>query len=260
MPDTSSPLRGQHWLLLRGLSRESRHWGEFPQQLQTAFPSATIHCQDLPGTGHYHSLTSPKTIAAIVSQTRQQASELGLLDKPLTIMGLSMGGMVAWQWLKDFPQDACAGVLVNSSFANLNPFYSRLRWQVYPEFAKLLSQSSLYQQEAAIVDLVSNLKPEQRRMIAGQWSEIRQLNPLSWLTAFNQIQAAARFDSGTSPRQPVLIINSLADRLVAPACSQNISKVYQLPLRSHPSAGHDLALDDGTWLSQTLKQWCQHQI
>ena len=251
---------GNDWLLLRGLSRESEHWGEFPQQLQTAFASAKIHCLDLPGTGLYHSKTSPKNIQAIVALTRQQALERGLLGKPLTILGVSLGGMVTWQWLKDFPQDACAGVLVNSSFANLSPFYRRLRWQVYPDFAKLLSNANLNEQESAIVALVSNLDAEQRRTIALRWTEIRQRKPLSLITAFNQIQAAARFDSGTKPKQTVLIINSLADRLVAPSCSQNISNFYQLPLRSHPSAGHDLALDDGTWLSQTLKQWCEDQI
>lgn len=259
MPETLNHLIGKDWLLLRGLSRESEHWGGFPHQLKAAFPSANIHCLDLPGTGYKLSEPSPKNIAAIVAQTRQQALELGLLNKPLTILGLSLGGMVTWQWLKDYPHDACAGVLINSSFANLNPFYQRLRWQVYPDFAQLLSTSNPNQQEAAIVGLVSNLGSEQRSAIAAQWAEIRQRKPLSFLTAFNQIQAAARFDSGSKPEQTVLIINSQADRLVSPVCSQNISQHYQLPIQSHPSAGHDLALDDGTWLCQCLKQWCEKQ-
>lgn len=260
MPEISHTGIGHDWLLLRGLSREAEHWGKFPHQLQTAFPDANIHCLDLPGAGHYHSQTSPKNIAAIVELTRLQALQRGLLDKPLTILGLSLGGMVTWQWLKQYPQDACAGVLVNSSFANLSPFYQRLRWQVYPDFAKLLIHTDIHQQEAAIVNLVSNRNPEQRRATALQWAEIRQRKPLSISTAFNQIQAAARFDSGDKPNQAVLIINSLADRLVDPSCSQNISQYYQLPLSSHPSAGHDLALDDGTWLSQSLKQWCTKQV
>ena len=258
MPETAA-LIGHDWLLLRGLSREAEHWGEFPQHLQASFPAANIHCLDLPGTGQYHSQTSPKQIAEIVKLTRQHALEQGLLDKPLTILGLSLGGMVTWQWLKQYPEDACAGVLVNSSFANLSPFYRRLRWQVYPKFVRLLSQTDLHLQEAAIVNLVSNRESAQRQVIAEQWAAIRQRKPLSVMSAFNQIQAAAAFNSGPKPEQAVLIINSLADRLVDPTCSETISQYYHLPLHSHPSAGHDLALDDGTWLSQTVKQWCQAQ-
>jgi hypothetical protein len=34
---------GQNWLLLRGLARESGHWGDFVTQLQVAFPKAIIN-------------------------------------------------------------------------------------------------------------------------------------------------------------------------------------------------------------------------
>ena len=52
---------GQNWLLLRGLARESGHWGDFVNQLQVAFPKATINTLDLAGTGQFHHQKSPKS-------------------------------------------------------------------------------------------------------------------------------------------------------------------------------------------------------
>ena len=53
----------QNWLLIRGLARESGHWGDFLTQLQRAFPQAQIHCLDLPGCGINHRQSSPDSIS-----------------------------------------------------------------------------------------------------------------------------------------------------------------------------------------------------
>lgn len=251
-------LPGENWLLLRGLSRESGHWGEFLPQLQAAFPKARIHTLDLPGTGRYHTQASPDTIAAITDICRSQALHQGWLDQPLTLLGLSLGGMVAWQWLKMYSQDVCAGVLVNSSFAQLSPFYQRLRWQNYFRLLELVCQRSVAAQEYRIVRLVSQLPAEQAQCIAAQWEQIRRQHPVTTPNTLRQLRAAASFKTDNqSPRSPVLIVNSQGDNLVAPACSEAISRCYRLPLRSHPDAGHDLPLDAGDWLSATLAAWCQ---
>ena len=39
------------WVLLRGLTREARHWGGFPERLGAAL-GVEVHCLDLPGNGH----------------------------------------------------------------------------------------------------------------------------------------------------------------------------------------------------------------
>ena len=36
------------WVLLRGLTREHRHWDDFPEKLQRCFPEAQIISPDLP--------------------------------------------------------------------------------------------------------------------------------------------------------------------------------------------------------------------
>lgn len=249
----------RHWLLLRGLARESAHWGQFVPQLQAAFPHHRITTLDLPGTGRFHQQASPNRIETIVATCRQQALDDGLLHTPVTLLGLSLGGMVAWQWLKQYPQDAEGGVLINSSFASLSRFYQRLRWQAYGDFFPLLAKVDDYALELGIVRLVSNLDDAERLIVAERWAEIRCQRPMTLANVARQLQAAARYRPDSQPpAQPVWLLNSGADRLVSPTCSQAISQHYQLPLHTHPNAGHDLALDDPAWVIDRLQDFSRN--
>jgi len=246
---------GHNWLLLRGLSREASHWGEFEGLLQASFPSARIHTLDLPGTGRFHSQVSPKNIPDITEIVRRRALEQGLLQQPLTILALSLGGMVAWEWLRKYPDDVNGAVLLNTSFASLSPFYQRLRWQSYAQFLRLLLQTDLYRRELAILRLVSNRRDKDEQ-IASEWTSIQAKRPVSMGNSLRQILAAASYKPLTDrPRQPVLLLNGRGDRLVAPACSAAIHHKWLIELDTHPWAGHDLSLDDGVWLANRLRQW-----
>lgn len=247
---------GHNWLLLRGLSRESAHWGDFVPLLRSAFPKVHIHTLDLPGTGRFHEQLSPCRIEAILAMTRQQALNEGLLQAPVTLFGLSLGGMVAWEWMRQYPEDVCASVLINSSFANVSPFYQRLRWQSYGKFLHLLTADSVHDEELAIVRLVSNRPDQDRLLTALDWTKIHLQRPISFKNSFRQISAAALYrPDGRRPDKPVLLLSSLGDRLVSPACSSAMQQKWQLQLRSHPTAGHDLPLDAGDWVLDQLKSW-----
>ena len=242
------------WLLLRGLARESGHWGDFIRQMQAAFPDQPITCLDLPGTGQFFQQTSPNQIQTIVEISRQNALKAGLLNQPINLLTISLGGMVGWEWLLRYPNDINRLVVINTSFANLSPFYQRLRWQRYMDLLSLLSKADLQARELAILQKVSNLNPALLQIIAKHWAELARTRPISAKTCLNQMLAASRYDAGSNaPLKPVLLINSLGDQLVSPACSQAIQQHYQLPLLSHPSAGHDLPLDDASWLIAQLK-------
>ncbi|WP_446811519.1 alpha/beta fold hydrolase [Methylomonas sp. 2BW1-5-20] len=248
-------LAGQNWLLLRGLCREAAHWGEFPELLQNTFQESSVSTIDLPGTGEYYQECSPDTIEAITEQVRRQALANGLLARPVTILALSLGGMVAWEWLQRYPQDIAATVLVNTSFAGLSPFYRRMRWQSYPQFLGLLLERDLYKRELAIIRLVGNRR-EQYPETADAWTAIQHARPISFANCVRQITAAARYRPGTEkPNAPLLLLNGRGDRLVAPACSDAIHKKWQIDILRHPWAGHDLCLDDGAWVANRLKDW-----
>ena len=250
---------GKNWVLLRGLARESAHWGDFVPLLQSRFPAAKIATLDLPGTGRLFRERSPRTIPEITEIVRNNAHNLALLEQPITLFALSLGGMVAWEWSQKYPEEICGAVLLSTSFAGLSPFYERLRWQIYGKFFALVRERDLYKREMAILGLVNNNRDLDEKL-AKEWAAIQQQRPVSPLNLFNQLLASACYNpNGKRPPQPVLLLNSKADRLVAPCCSESIRKKWQLELRTHPWAGHDLTTDDGNWVVEKLKDWLSTQ-
>jgi pimeloyl-[acyl-carrier protein] methyl ester esterase len=249
-----SPLT-DHWVLLRGLARESGHWGDFKALLQNAFPNAVMSAVDLPGTGRFNQQRCPRTLEAITDEVRKHLLDQAIPEKPVTLLALSLGGMVAWNWLQRYPDEIGGAVLINTSLKGLNPFYERLRWQIYGKFITLLFEKNIDKREAAIVSLVCNRK-DQRQAIARQWAEIQRQRPMRLGNAFNQVVAAATYQPlMKKPGQPVLLLNSKGDRLVAPACSETMQQNWGIPLKTHPWAGHDLPADDGAWVVQQLTEW-----
>jgi len=246
---------GKHWLLLRGLSRESAHWDDFPELLRQVFPQSLISTLDLPGSGSRYSESCPMSIARITDAVRQQATRQNLLQQPLTVLALSMGGMVAWEWMLKHPEDICAGALINVSLASLSPFYKRMNWRNYPSLLKLLILQDQLQRELTIVRRVSNLS-EKHPAIAERWAQIQLARPVSRLNSLRQIAAAASYRPDTrKPQCPILLLNSRGDRLVDPDCSVAIQRRWQLQLETHLWGGHDLTSDDGPWVVNTLQAW-----
>jgi pimeloyl-ACP methyl ester carboxylesterase len=245
----------QNWLLLRGLARESAHWGTFVPLLQSTFPDAQVTQLDLPGTGCFHQETSPGTIKAITDTVRRYALANGFIQQPVTILALSLGAMVAWEWMRSYPEDICGATLMNTSFADLSPFYQRLRWQNYRDFVALTMTRDVHNRESGLLHLVSNRR-DQDEQITLAWEKIQNERPMSLKNSFRQIIAAATYRPGDiKPQQPVLLLRGLGDRLVAPVCSEAIHKKWNLELRSHIWAGHDLTLDDGAWVTLQMKDW-----
>lgn len=238
-----------HFVLIRGLLREARHWGEFTGSLQQQFPNALISTPDIPGNGTLHHATSPRTIAGMTEALRQQID----LTQPLRLIALSMGGMIAIDWMTRYPDEVEAAVLINTSARPLSPFYHRLRWTIYPHVIRMIFHSAV-QKEAGILSLTSNRYPHDDRLLES-WRQWQQQNPVSTASARNQFLAAVKFSITSKPQQPVLIVTSQADRLVDYRCSLKLAQIWQSDYRQHESAGHDLPLDEPEWLVQIIRQW-----
>ena len=67
------------WVLLRGLSREARHWGPLPDLLAQALPGARVLTPDLPGNGRRWRERSPNRIDAMVDALRTELQAFGML-------------------------------------------------------------------------------------------------------------------------------------------------------------------------------------
>ncbi|OAI19997.1 MULTISPECIES: alpha/beta fold hydrolase [Methylomonas] len=250
---------GRHWLLLRGLARETAHWGDFPLRLRSAFPASTVTCVDLPGTGSHFREACPTSIGSILELTRERAYRAGALERPVTLLALSLGGMVAWEWACRYPADVAAGCLINTSFSGVSPFYRRLRWQSYGALANILLEREIGRRERRILELVSN-QTRNIEELSNVWLDIQSERPVNPSNAAKQLIAAARFRPKTPPDgMPWLVLSGLGDRLVAPACSSAVSQRWQLSNDSHPWAGHDLPLDDPDWLVNRLRTWIANQ-
>jgi pimeloyl-ACP methyl ester carboxylesterase len=244
-----------HWVFIRGLVRESRHWGSFPEQFQARFPDDDIHLIDFPGTGALHKEKSPLSIEGMLTAIRKSLKEKNI-KPPYRIVSLSMGAMMVMEWATRYPDEVTFGVLINSSVGNLSPFYERLLPHNYLTILRrFILQRSLRQREAAIYDMTVNF-PEDRDYVIDQWVQIARERPVSLSNAVNQILAASRYRlSDHLPALPILVLNGAKDRLVHPNCSVAIAKKWQAPLIIHPEAGHDLPLDDPQWVIDNIQKW-----
>ena len=125
------------WILLRGLSREKGHWGQFSADFRAAYPDCDVLEIDLPGTGEFCDVTSPADIAGITAFVRGKVIERARAHTKFKLLSISLGSMVAMEWMRTRPEELSGVVIMNTSSA-ANPFYNRLRWQIWPKFLKLV--------------------------------------------------------------------------------------------------------------------------
>jgi pimeloyl-ACP methyl ester carboxylesterase len=242
------------WVLLRGWAREARHWGDFPALLQAAVPADAVLALDLPGAGELRSQPSPPAIARIVERCRDALEERAARP-PYSLLGLSLGGMVAMEWAARHAREVERCVLLATSARPFCAFYSRLRWRALLPVLRILLTRDARARERAILALVSG--NEQRRASAlGAWTRYAEEAPIGLGNLLRQLVAAARYRAPRRrPGVPVLLLAGGGDRLVDPRCSENLARAWQAPLRTRAGAGHDVALDAGAWVADEVAGW-----
>lgn len=241
------------WVLLRGLTREAAHWGGFVQQLQQALPQARVVTLDLPGNGQAHRQTSPGSVEAMAQACRDALARQGLAP-PFHVLAMSLGAMVAMAWARAAPQEVTAAVLVNTSCRPFNPFYQRLRPANYPHALRMLLPGSAEAAERRVLQMTSSQASRHAAVLA-DWVAVRHARPVSAANAARQLLAAARYRAPRVAPCALLLLASRGDRLVNSQCSEAIAAAWQCPLQLHPSAGHDLPLDDGPWVVAQVRAW-----
>jgi pimeloyl-ACP methyl ester carboxylesterase len=242
------------WILLRGLTREARHWGDFPGDLQAALPESDIAAIDLPGNGKLHEGRSPTRIEAMADQCRAEARTRGL-KPPYHLLAMSLGAMVAVAWARAHPEEVAGCVLINTSLRPFSPFHRRLRPGSYPVLLRLALPGSDRAREEAILRLTSH-RPAELAGVVESWAAWRREHPVSNANALRQLLAAARYRAPrTPPAAALLILAGAADALVHPDCSRRLARAWQAAYAEHGSAGHDLPLDDGPWVAEQVRRW-----
>lgn len=220
------------WVLLRGLSRASASWGEFPKvfvnQLAKLQPDVRVLLLDLPGHGELRDQSSPSSIAALVEACRAELQRRGVTT-PVHLLAMSLGALVASEWAVLHPEEVKGAVLINTSLRPFSPVLRRLRPLAPLQFLGFGRSASAAE---------------------GTPSRVRLSN------AWRQLLAAVRFRASRArPAPPMLLLCSLGDVLVDWRCSQTLSRAWGVPLRMHTAAGHDLPQDDPPWVAAAVTEW-----
>lgn len=243
------------WVLLRGLAREQRHWGRFPEQLRAALPGAEVLTLDLPGNGERWRERSPVHVAGMVAACREAVRARGW-QGPVQVLALSLGGMVAVEWRARFAGEVAACVLINTSMRPFSRFHERLRWHNYPAILRQLALGDARSGEALVLRLTSERHGADAGL-AQRWLAWQREYPVARINVLRQLAAAARYAApdGAGQGGRVLVLAGARDRLVAPCCSRRLAQAWSAQLRIHPDAGHDLPLDDGPWVAAQVQEW-----
>ena len=245
------------WVFLRGLMREARHWGDFPQQFQHLVGSEKVITLDFPGNGSLFKHNSPSRVTIMAEHCRTQLKLMGI-QPPYQVLALSLGAMVAVNWSERHPDEFERLVLINTSLAPLNPFYHRLRPGNYFSLFGFLIYGSIHRHEALILRLTSTRKRStlQQEILIKQWESYARECPVTRANILRQLYAAITFRaSAASPLVPLLLLGGIQDQLVNVNCSITLANRWGCPIKLHPTAGHDLPLDDGEWVAQRVKEW-----
>jgi pimeloyl-ACP methyl ester carboxylesterase len=191
------------------------------------------------------------TVSSMLAYVR---GELGS-DAPSWLLGMSLGGMIAQEWLRAFPQQVAGAVLVNTSAGGLAPPWRRVRPAAVWQIAAAMATTDPLARERRIHALTSN-HPERADEVVPAWAALAQRHPVRRASVLRQLLAATRFRPAIAPpSSPTLVLTSQRDRLVHPDCSRALAARLHATLHEHSTAGHDLPLDDPDWVVDRIRGW-----
>jgi pimeloyl-[acyl-carrier protein] methyl ester esterase len=241
-----------NWVMLRGLARTKKHWFGLDKKMAEQF-NGEILALDLPGFGDMCQIDAPMSIKETTEIVRNEFLKKRKSTENWNIFGISLGSMVALDWLNRYPDDFKKSVIINPSAKDLSPLNQRISiFAIYcilrSAFAKETKES-----EKQILKMVSNTNFDNEKILEGLIA-IRN-EGLSPLNLGRQLFAASRFQAPTKISSKMIILNSLKDRMVDTRCSKVLADRYNCKIKYHPTAGHDLPLDDPEWTIQKVSEF-----
>ena len=244
------------WVLMRGLGRESGHWGPFVETMRQALSPDQVMTVDHPGMGRQLQRAVPHSISAMAEAARTQVPRGN--GAAYILFGHSLGGMVALDWAARYPQEVVGVVLINTSSSDTSPWDERLTLSALHKMGKILLESSENEREQEILNLVSRV-PDRHPTILNEWVQIARERPVSKTVLARQLWAASRFKltKMMEQKRPILCLGSMGDELVNPACSERLARTLKAQLALHPWAGHEVTLDDPEWVQTQVQNWCK---
>ncbi len=243
-------MKVERWIFVRGLTRSKFHWLGFDEKFKAELNLTSVECVEIPGNGF---LAKEKSYASLPKTIEYLRSKVDFSTGPVGLLGISMGGMIAAEWAAKYPEEIQQLVLINSS-SSASPFYHRLIPKNYFRLIKNLVFMNPESLENFVMQATSNdptkWKPQLNKLI-----NFKKENAVSLGNFWKQLNLSREAHLESKPIKHVLILASEKDRLVSYQCSRTLSAKWSCDLNLHPSAGHDLTLDDPDWVIQQVKQW-----
>jgi pimeloyl-ACP methyl ester carboxylesterase len=243
-----------NWILLRGLARGAGHWGNFFNKIRAQFPQDQFELLDLPGNGSRYNDLSPLNISEYVPLLRDKSKfiQQGLKVK---ILSISLGSMVAVEWMKTYPLEVEKAYLLCTSSRGLSSFHERLKMSNLLKVPQLiLSRKDAVFYENTILEMVGN-SFDRRNEELPKLADYSRQHPVHPKNVVRQLWAASHYDFPPKPPGEVVLIGSYGDRLVSPKCTLDIASRWGLSPVMHPWAGHEIPLDDPDWVIDKLAKF-----
>ena len=239
------------WVLIRGLARGQKHWGEFAEALQAEYPQDEFLFLDLAGNGSRFQEKSAASISMALLDLRRHYHLP--VDGKYHLVSISMGSMVALEWFKQFPNEIEHVFCINTS-SRFSPFFKRLKFESMFTLAKAIFLS-VEEREKLILRLTSN-HPEMRKKYEELFIQESLQHPVQIKNFFLQLWSASQYHPPKKNEvegRRLHFLVSRYDRLCDFSCSQALAQNYQSNLSTHEQAGHDLPLDDESWLRDQIR-------
>ncbi len=240
----------QKWVFIRGLTRSRFHWLGFENEFKNYFKIESVELPEIKGNGYLSEELSPLKIEEAVLQLKDQIKPT---NEKIGLLALSMGGMIATKWAELFPDEVSHLILINTSFSSLSPFYHRLLIRNYFGIIQNFLIHDPVKMEKFIMSATSNF-PEKWKPRLQEMVEFQKAHPVSLTNFMRQLKMSGQAEFKNKPESEILIVNSLKDQLVSSSCSEAIAKQWGCQIKSHPTAGHDLPLDDSTWILEAIQK------
>lgn len=246
-----NPTGSSSVLLLHGLGADSASWTlQLPALTGAGFRPVAI---DAPGFGRSPYDGRGWTIRRVAAQVADLINELG--TGPVHVVGLSMGGVIAQQFGRDFPQLAKKLVLV-STFSVLRP-ENFSGWWYFLRRASTMLTRGLEAQAHLVAERVfpgPDYAPLREMLI----ETISRADPRAYRAAMRSL---GLFDSRkwlSRLQVPTLIVTGTDDSTVTPARQQllvdGISGARQVVI---PQAGHAAPVDQAEIFNRELLDFLQ---
>ncbi|MFZ3230594.1 MAG: alpha/beta hydrolase [Pseudobdellovibrio sp.] len=259
-------IKKTRWIVLRGLGRGCGHWGFFQDKLRQAFPDELFYFLDLPGNGFLNKQISPLSISDYVPFLKQQLAATTFFDSdgPVFGIGLSLGGMVLTEFASKEANLFTQIFLINTSASNFSAPYQRISFLVLMNSVKQILTSKIEDFEMNSLLVTTNLSELviRSKFLKDYNSNVdfTKNNPITKINIVRQLIAAALYKFPKKKPTHVQLINGANDQFVNPKCSIDIKKKWNCDLVTHPTAGHDIAFEDSSWLIEIILSRRNNQL